>query len=63
MRHTIREREVQFEETTLPKGLLLPRHAAIPDLHIKIIRAGILDGFGGESERMVLSPLLSVLIY
>jgi hypothetical protein len=63
MRHTIREREVQFEETTLPKGLLLPRYATVPNLHIKIIRSGVFDGFGGEPERMVLSPLLSDLVH
>lgn len=58
---TFREDHVEFKKSALPQSLLLPRNAAAPSHEIKTSSGG-LGRFGVESERVVLSPLLSAAV-
>ena len=62
VRLTIREDNAQLEQTTLPQGLLLAWYATLPDLQIKHACLRIPLGLCVETERVITSPLLSLLL-
>lgn len=62
MRLTIGEDNTQLEQSTLPQGLLLSWYATLPDLQIKDASLGIALGLCVETERMITSPLLPLLL-
>ena len=56
---TIGKRNSNLEKSSLPRCLLLARHAAFP--HLEVEGAfGVLDGFGEEAEGVVFAPLFAV---
>jgi hypothetical protein len=62
VRLTIRENNAQLEQSTLPQGLLLAGYATLPDLQIKDASLGVPLGLCVETERVITSPLLSLLL-
>lgn len=55
--HTIRKRDIQLEQTTLPHCLRFTRNPAFPALQIQHTLGGSMRS-GVETERMIPSPLL-----
>lgn len=55
--HTIWERDIQLEQTTLPHCLCFTRNTAFPALQIQHALGGSMRS-GVETERMIPSPLL-----
>lgn len=58
---TIRKDQCDFEQTPLPQRLLLARYTTLPRFEIEAALR-VASGFGVESERMVSSPLLALLL-
>lgn len=57
-KRTIREKDLELEETALPQSLVLAWYAAFPLLQIECA-LGCLCGLCDKPKRMVLPPLLS----
>ena len=55
---TIRKYDAQFEQSALPKSLLLAWNTTLPDLEIQNALV-VAYGFRVEPERMVTAPLFT----
>jgi len=59
---TIRESQGELEQSSLPQGLFLARNTTLPRLQIEASPARRTNGLCVETEGMVSSPLLALLL-